>query len=172
MLNLYNVKLDLYRWNMTKKSIQNITGNKSQKHYEAFASKHGLIFTPNITDHDEPVKGVTHTKNCRDKYLIQGASQGHDVTIIERAIPSINYGHKLTWTILQLSTDTTLPHIYIDGHKHLQDIYQSVFTNFGHYRNIDQLTNSKLNYFSAHFATFGSPEETLFIDNFIDKKML
>jgi len=142
----------------------------TSKHYKQFASKHGLVYLGSADEHYEPIAGVTLGKLSSDHELATGAVDGHDITVLNREIKLD--GQALNWHIVQLSTDTLLPHIFIDGHSHNSDIYKKVFAGTGHYRNIDSTMSSILSHFPAHFKTYTDIKNINVVPEHISQNLL
>lgn len=151
--------------------LSNTTPENSSA-YVKFAKEHSLVFIADSTDHEDPIKGVSFGKRIRDSFFIQGVSQGHDISIVQRTTPKMHSKESLIWSILQVTTDETLPHIYIDGHRHPREVYQSVFSAFGHYRDLSGSVTNELSHFSSHFTTYGAQEEAEFIKRILSKQIL
>lgn len=157
-----------------KKIIKDLL-NSSQKNPAAFinfAKEHSLVFTPELDEEYDGIRGIAFSKRSSDGFLVQGVSQGHDISIIQRTVPSVNNPEPLTWTILQVSTDAKLPHVYIDGHRHLKEVYDSAFSAFGHYKNVSSHLNESLDYFGSHFQTYASAEDASMIEEVFSKDAL
>ena len=154
------------------KIIKKIASNDNSSAFKKFAKLHDLIYLGESSDHEEPIKGVLLNDKRIDRNSVQGVSSAHDINLVQRIMPSRLHNDKYKWTILQVTTEATLPHVFIDGHKHQQDIYSSLFSAFGHYRQLDQFVSQNLTHFSAHFTTFGAVEESAFIHNVLTKEVL
>lgn len=135
--------------------------------FQKFGKKHELIYSDSSDSSEIVIGGITNVKNKKDSHILQGVSSGHDVTIIQREVTSKL--RKSYWAILQTTSDTSFPHLFIDGHRHDKHTYQSNFFTKAHYRKLNNQANSS---FSKLFSVYSEPVHSQHVDYALIPKII
>lgn len=155
------------------KTLGRTPANTESLIFKDFSDKHSLVYQYKPNDSYDNLPGITKGARVFDYNLVQGASQGHDITLLQRLVPIYGVkGQFYKWTVLQVTVDADLHHLFIDGHRHPNSVYRSTFSAFEHYNNQTHLADHNLGYFGNYFNVYSDDKNAMFIPQILTKGIL
>jgi hypothetical protein len=133
----------------------------AKKIIKQFARKFGLVYLGHMGRHGdehELIRGITLSAAHMDSYFCVGEHKGHDVSLVERRNTFIYSSHatqRYHWLIMQIDLRRDgWPHVFIDGRKHDEDFYSTLFMKFSNMVNASTLFAAHSPLFARTFQVF------------------
>ena len=138
----------------------------TRKIIRQFARKLGLVYFGYVNqreDEHELIRGITVSATHVDNHFCVGDLEGHDVSLVERR-NTLTYPERAPvgyrWLIMQFDLKRDgLPHVFIDGNRHDEAFYMTLFMKFANMSNAGTIFAASNPLFARTFRTFAPADK-------------